>query len=98
MIRIDALWLATTPIDMRMGTERLLARVVQVFGSAQAHHGYLFANARGWHSFTSQIGCFLGVTALENTTRFPDAPRTAPNATFESHENQVVPSRVKRFF
>ncbi len=47
MIRIDALWLATTPIDMRMGTERLLARVVQVFGSAQAHHGYLFANARG---------------------------------------------------
>lgn len=47
MIRIDALWLATTPIDMRMGTERLLARVVQVFGSAQAHHAYLFANARG---------------------------------------------------
>ena len=47
MIRIDALWLAITPIDMRMGTERLLAQVVQVFGSAQAHHGYLFANARG---------------------------------------------------
>jgi transposase len=47
VIRIDALWLATVPIDMRMGTERLLARVVQVFGSAQAHHGYLFANARG---------------------------------------------------
>ena len=47
MIRIDALWLATAPIDMRMGTERLLARVVQVFGSAQAHHAYLFANARG---------------------------------------------------
>ena len=47
MIRIDALWLATAPIDMRMGTERLLAQVVQVFGAAQAHHGYLFANARG---------------------------------------------------
>lgn len=46
MIRIDALWLATAPIDMRMGTERLLAQVVQVFGSAQAHQGYLFANAR----------------------------------------------------
>ena len=30
MIRIDALWLATAPIDMRMGTERLLAQVVQV--------------------------------------------------------------------
>ena len=47
MIRIDALWLAAEPIDMRAGTERLLARVVQVFGVAQAHHGYLFTNARG---------------------------------------------------
>lgn len=46
MIRIDALWLAVEPTDMRAGTERLLASVVQVFGSAQAHHGYLFANAR----------------------------------------------------
>jgi len=47
MIRIDAMWLSAEPIDMRAGTERLLARVVQVFGVAQAHHGYLFANARG---------------------------------------------------
>jgi len=41
------MWLAVEPVDMRAGAERLLARVVQVFGSAQAHHGYLFANARG---------------------------------------------------
>jgi len=46
MIRIDSLWLAVDPMDMRAGTERLLARVVQVFGGAQAHHGYLFANTR----------------------------------------------------
>ena len=46
MIRIDALWLATQPVDMRAGAGRLLARVVQVFGCAQAQHGYLFANAR----------------------------------------------------
>jgi len=46
MIRIDAVWLAVDPIDMRAGTERLLASVVRVFGAAQAHHGYLFANAR----------------------------------------------------
>ena len=46
MIRIDGLWLAVEPIDMRAGADRLLARVVQVFGSAQAHHGYLFANSR----------------------------------------------------
>jgi transposase len=47
MIRIDAMWLSAEPVDMRAGPERLLARVVQVFGVAQAHHGYLFANARG---------------------------------------------------
>lgn len=47
MIRIDAMWLATQPVDMRSGADRLIARVVQVFGAAQAHHGYLFANARG---------------------------------------------------
>lgn len=46
MIRIDAIWLAVDPADMRAGADRLLARVVQVFGAAQAHHGYLFANAR----------------------------------------------------
>jgi transposase len=46
VIRVDCLWLATAPIDMRAGADRLLARVVQVFGSAQSHHGYLFANAR----------------------------------------------------
>jgi len=46
VIRIDAVWLAVEPIDMRAGADRLLARVVQVFGCAQAHHGYLFANAR----------------------------------------------------
>jgi len=46
VIRIDALWLAVEPVDMRSGADRLLARVVQVFGVAQVHHGYLFANAR----------------------------------------------------
>ena len=46
VIRIDAIWLAVEPIDMRAGADRLLAIVVRVFGAAQAHHGYLFANAR----------------------------------------------------
>jgi transposase len=46
VIRIDAVWLAVNPIDMRTGVDRLLATVVQVFGAAQAHHGYVFANAR----------------------------------------------------
>jgi transposase len=46
MIRIDALWLCTQPLDMRAGAERLMAQVVHALGSARAHHGYLFANAR----------------------------------------------------
>jgi transposase len=47
LIRIDTVWLAVAPVDMRAGPNTLLARVVDVFGAAQAHHGYLFANARG---------------------------------------------------
>ena len=46
MIRIDAVWLAVEPVDMRAGADGLLARVVQAFGAARSHHGYLFANAR----------------------------------------------------
>ena len=46
MIRIDAIWLATEPMDMRAGTETALARVIAVFGAAQPHCAYLFANRR----------------------------------------------------
>ena len=38
MIRIDAIWLATEPIDMHAGVDIALGRVVKVFGAAQAHH------------------------------------------------------------
>jgi transposase len=46
MIKIDAVWLACAPLDMRAGTESALARVVNVFGEARPHHAYLFANRR----------------------------------------------------
>ena len=46
MNRIDAIWLATTPMDMRAGTDTALARVVGVFGAAHPHTAYLFANKR----------------------------------------------------
>ncbi|MFJ2690133.1 hypothetical protein [Pseudomonas sp. NPDC087336] len=36
MIRIDAIWFATEPMDMRAG-ETALARVVAVFGAAKPH-------------------------------------------------------------
>jgi transposase len=46
MIRVDAVWLCTEPMDMRAGTDTTLARVVQVFGAAHPHHAYVFANKR----------------------------------------------------
>ena len=46
MIRIDAVWLATEPMDMRAGVDTALARVVKVFGAAHPHQAYLFANRR----------------------------------------------------
>jgi transposase len=46
VIRIDSVWLAVAPLDMRAGTEAALARVVGVFGAARPHHAYLFANRR----------------------------------------------------
>ena len=46
VIRIEAVWLAVEPLDMRAGTETALARVVRVFGAVRPHHAYLFANRR----------------------------------------------------
>ena len=46
MIRIDAVWLAIDPLDMRAGTDTALARVVRVFGAAHPHTAYLFTNRR----------------------------------------------------
>jgi transposase len=46
LIRIDAVWLALQPLDLRAGTESALAKVVHVFGAARPHHAYLFANRR----------------------------------------------------
>lgn len=46
VIRIDAVWPAIAPLDMRAGTESALALVVNFFGAARPHHAYLFANRR----------------------------------------------------
>ena len=46
MIRVDAAWFAVEPLDMRAGVDKALARVVDVFGEARAHHAYLFVNKR----------------------------------------------------
>ena len=46
MIRIDQIWLATEPMDMRAGPDTALARVVKQFSEAKAHHAYVFTNKR----------------------------------------------------
>ena len=46
MIRIDAVWLASEPLDMRAGIDSALAHVVKVFGDSHPHTAYLFANRR----------------------------------------------------
>lgn len=47
MIRVDAVWLAVEPVDLRAGMDTVLARVVAVFGVAHPHQAYLFTNRRG---------------------------------------------------
>ena len=46
VIRIDTVWLAVEPLDMRAGTDSALARVVNVIGAARPRHAYLFLNRR----------------------------------------------------
>lgn len=46
MIRVDAVWMAVEPLDLRAGMEAALTRVVAVFGAARPHHAYLFTNRR----------------------------------------------------
>ncbi|AKJ30792.1 mobile element protein [Caldimonas brevitalea] len=42
MIGVDAIWLSVQPMDMHMGTDTALARVVAVFGAARPHHAVAF--------------------------------------------------------
>jgi transposase len=46
VIHVEAIWLATEPLDMRAGADKALPRVITVFGAAQPHHAYCFAKRR----------------------------------------------------
>ena len=45
-IQIEVLWLSTRPLNMRAGTETILAQIVRIFSATQPHRAYLFANCR----------------------------------------------------
>lgn len=88
MIRIDALWLCSQPLDMRAGAERLLAAVVATMGQAHAHHGYLFANARATRIkllVHDGFGVWCAARRL-NAGRFTWAGASAPTALALSRE------------
>lgn len=78
MIRVDAIWLACEPMDMRAGTQTALGRVVQVFGQARPHHAYLFANRRA-NRMKALVHDGIGVWLAARPLNVGDSsgPRTA---------------------
>ena len=92
MIRIDAAWLATAPLDMRAGTDTALARVVSVFGAAHPHHAYLFANKRANRMKVlvhDGIGIWLAARRLHQG-KFVWAPPGKTNETLEHPQLQPI--------
>ena len=84
MIRIDAVWLAIEPMDMRAGTDTALARVVKVFGAAHPNQAYLFANRRAnriekyWYMTVSASGWRPGGCTRANSSGRLSTPGCKP--------------------
>lgn len=98
MIRVDAVWLAVQPLDMRAGTEAALARVVGVFGAAHPNHAYLFANRRANRMkvlVQDGIGAWLAARRL-NSGKFvwPRVPASAPATPRDSRRTRINHLRV----
>lgn len=93
MIRIDAVWLAAEPLDMRAGTETALARVVRVFGEARAHHAYLFANRRANRIkllVQDGIGIWLCARRLHQGRFIWASPGSEPRLTITDEQLQAL--------
>nr|WP_282100630.1 IS66 family insertion sequence element accessory protein TnpB [Hydrogenophaga aromaticivorans] len=85
VIRIDAAWLATAPLDMRAGTDTALARVITTFGAAHPHHAYVFANQRANRLKVlvhDGVGLWLVARRLHQG-KFVWAPPGSPNVALE---------------
>jgi len=65
VLRVEAVWLAVEPLDLRIGMESALARVVAVFGAAHPHHAYLFVAADLKPSHRADVA----VSHLQNPNR-----------------------------
>ncbi len=96
MIRIDAAWLATTPLDMRAGTDTALARVVAVFGAA--HQGGVCrvltneSHVGALHGFADRL-CIVPIVlaALDKRTHKlgADKPNVVPKAVTGALANRL---------
>lgn len=73
MIRIDALWLATAPIDIRVGIDTALARVVQVY--SQGHPRQLRAQSCRFHLLLTDRHVTLALELTFATESNPVAQR-----------------------
>jgi transposase len=92
LIRVDAVWLAVEPLDMRAGSEAALTRVVNVFGAARPHHAYLFANRRANRMKVlvhDGIGVWLAVRRL-NVGKFVWPRDAAPTLTLTSAQFEAL--------
>lgn len=92
MIRIDAIWLATSPMDMRAGTDTALARVVSVFGAAHPHTAYLFANKRATRI---KVLVHDGIGIWLAARRLHQGHFVWPQASTLNSTNRVVLSRAQ---
>lgn len=92
MIRVDAIWLATEALDMRSGAERMLARIIEVFGAAQPHQAYCFANRRATRMkvlIHDGVGVWVALRRL-NRGSFVWAAGSEPRVVLEAEQFQAL--------
>ena len=93
MIRVDVVWLAVQPLDMRLGTEAALSRVVGVFGAAHPNHAYLFANKRANRMKVlvhDGIGIWLCARRLHQGRFIWTSAESAPHMTISGEQLQAL--------
>ncbi|MHC8300843.1 IS66 family insertion sequence element accessory protein TnpB [Pseudomonas sp. ZS1P83] len=95
MIRIDSIWLATEPMDMRAGTDTALSRVVAVFGAAKPHCAYLFAHRRANRMKVlvhDSVGIWLAARRLQQGRFFWPGVRNGSEVELDAEQLQALVS------
>lgn len=93
MIRVDRIWLATEALDMRSGADRMLARIIEVFGGAQPHHAYCFANRRATRMKVlvhDGVGVWVALRRLNRGKFVWAAPGSRPEVGLDREQFQAL--------